>query len=1420
MQRQVIRIFHKKKGEFHMEKVVLAVFLSSMAIPLLMSTSCAEDGSGSIAVSKDFWDFSRIEWGDGRPYEKPVKKEGPYPQGFVADYEISVPAEGWYELVYTNAGEGMRHDLILDGTCLWRFRTTSRMEKGSKDAKAGNIWLSSGKHVLRIQRIGRTSFPIMMIGGFELRAAGGRPEACITAEKTLVDIVRAGEKLEIKVTGGGAGKEAAYELLRRDLTDASRRPELVAEVSFPPAARPETRNLAIPCPAEGAFSLSARVKGGRDLLPCEFPIGEYAVIDVAAAPKGGGGTVPVHVIDCVAQTDNGTPVPDGAFVECNGPTRVVRTAAVSYRESHDCTVPGSEPMKRPDDPHSYSGFSYRIDLPELQVPYLIDVEFPDDARRSVTISQNWIDEKTGGFAKGTAYSAKAYETGGMQPLSGQIRHHRTIVWAASKRMMFAILTQQVGHRAAASKITVSRFEGDQVPAAKADNPGGRVFCHWYEEAENWRYLVNVASAYQGGIVHDMVGLDRWARLCRYFGVNGISACGAGYQGAFWRTTTLDGFMPTDYDQCRLAALICEKYGMRYTPEVFPAQWYMNLVTLPALAENPDDVRSFSCHGAARGQNSAVCDLNPLHPVVQKAWIDAFGELADKLRDSPAFCGITVRADGWLFRGDYTFPSLNWGYGDWIIRQFEKDSGTKVPGADDDPGRFLKRYEFLVSKDMLDKWISWRNHRILDYHLRIRDRIRGSRPDIFFGIFGDFRCDPCYDQPSSVSRRALECGVDLEKLKSVDGLAMIPGARYGFRNLGVQDQRIYDDFLDPENVGAGMGVNRSFAAYMYYQELATFWPAEKLGVAVGKEPVPYYCSAALASGRNSLEKFAVVLAEQDSSFLRDGGNTDIYGDPEIWNPWFAEFCALPALPFERVESARDPVAVWQKMLSGSSFQVPGKTEARNIAPDAFYFYAVNREQYPVRIEITLAGTDEVFRLGTGEKIRLTGAVLPLDLEPYELRSFRTSASASVVTTKTIVPEDKISYVRNRIAFAQDVANMISGPRKDDFSAADRGAFMRQIAAAWDAYSKGWLWRARTSLSMAPALKIYEDTARMPEGQVVTKFPGLLQERPREGHWIPKRPVIKADALEKMLPSGSKAVIKPSSDINKEWGGSQILAADSGMLELTLEIPADGPYVIRIGHVSPLPGVTVASINGESLPSAMETSKPCDPETFAFPALKLKAGKAQLSMRRDGPFGVYALQILPLLKPMPNSAWSVVGPFPGFWGLHVAGRRDDAEGLRKSFETIYGPEQEVDLGAAYRLADGRELRWTQKTDSTLCKLDDLVVSMPIRTGSSQADVNFAVTFIDSDTDRSAQLHLGVDWWAVAWLNGERLRTSIDPKTQQESGGADFTTHYPMPAVLNLKKGVNTLLVKQNGGSLGSAMAAYITDDHGISLSPKPK
>ena len=101
---------------------------------------------------------------------------------------------------------------------------------------------------------------------------------------------------------------------------------------------------------------------------------------------------------------------------------------------------------------------------------------------------------------------------------------------------------------------------------------------------------------------------------------------------------------------------------------------------------------------------------------------------------------------------------------------------------------------------------------------IRDRLRGNRDDIFFGVAGDAVSDAINvfpDDPREVWRGA---GVDLDKLGGEPGIAIIPTGSYGARNTTESEQANYDTFLNPASKAIGFGHPQPFAAYMIYHEL--------------------------------------------------------------------------------------------------------------------------------------------------------------------------------------------------------------------------------------------------------------------------------------------------------------------------------------------------------------------------------------------------------------------------------------------------------------------------------------------------------------------------------------------------------------------------------------------------------------------------
>ncbi len=1388
-----------------MQSVWLPVCAVILTIVILLSFQnvSAQVQSGAARLSGEFWKADASRWSDGRDFAKPSPKN--LPHGFDLDWQIQVPQAGWYEL-YLRGGAGLNHDVFVDGQDQWRYAHPG------KDEKAGNLYLTAGKHILKIRRVGRMSFPKKIFDRFELLPANDNPAATISASKTDVDVMRAGEQFKIQITAGGNGKSATYTLLSKDQMHPDQSAVKVGNVVFEARDQPETKTVLIDCPREGAFYLSAQVDA-KTLSPAEFKIGDYAVVDVNHIQRVSDKLMTVAEIDCVNQTLNGQRIAEGDYFEANGPTRITQGKMGPYRESHDCTPPEAEvPKTAVKMPNSYSGFSYRIRVPQSQVPYQLEVDFPDDARRSVAVIMTWVDDETGGFLKASSgYQGKSYETGGRFKLTNDMQTHSAVSWGDSKTLLVSFECQEPGTRAAAAKIRLKRFEDDRLPAIKLSSQGTRDFYHWFEEAHNWRFLVGIAGIRDQQIVKDMIGLDRWVRLVQYYGGNGIQALGVAYQGAFWRTQLLDGFMPEPYDRCRLLALFCEKYGMKYMLEIFGNQSYFTNIKIPSLSENPLDVRPTSLNGVLKAAG-AHCDINALHTGVQDFYVDVAKELNRKLGDSPAFAGLTVRADVWQFHGDFTLPSIYWGYNDWIMSEFQRDTGIKVPGNMDDPKRFAKRFEFLTASPMRDRWINWRCERLLDYHKRFHDALAGGRDDIVFGFSGDFRTDAIYDLPKDILTRALEAGVDLNARKNIPELIFMPGGRYGSASTAMRYQKYYDGFLDLENLQSGMGKIRTFASYMNYLEQSREWSARKLGIIMAEnETPPYFCSAALGAGRHSLEKYAVVLADQDTTFFRDGGNTDMFGSPIYYKSWFDTYRTIPAIAFKQLDHTLDQVAIWHGKVDAE--------QSSDTVPAGYYFYAVNRTPDNVSVVLTIQSNQPVIDLGQQKILDRNGYKLVLNLPAYGLKSFRAAADAQLGVVTEHLPEKKIDYARQRLAFAQTLRDKLNTDAAATVTENEKKAFKIGLDRAWQAMSAGQTWRTVTELSRPDMLQVYNLMAQLPQGQIITRFPNLMKSEDKNQHYELLSPMIASDTLSKMQTVDSKAKLIPSEEYHPDWRGNDVLTSDAGVIKLYLDIPADGPYVIHLGHIASTTGAIVASIDGQGLATPAVTTHINQPERSIFPPIILKRGQVTLTLQRQGKMGIYGLKVLPVTQPMPSSVWSVVGPFKSAWGTEMlAGRYKGEEGLRRTFSKVYPPELNHALDATYQNAYGQTVTWKQDNGIVRGRYHDWGVDVTIRTGSPGQDIAFGQCTITSDRKRTVIFYLPVDWWATAFLNGKRVQTNIDPRMSQS--GYDFTTHYPtFHAVLALDKGENTLMVKQLGGSLGTRFVGYITDDSGITLAPTP-
>ncbi|MBQ1726211.1 MAG: hypothetical protein II039_02365 [Treponema sp.] len=129
--------------------------------------------------------------------------------------------------------------------------------------------------------------------------------------------------------------------------------------------------------------------------------------------------------------------------------------------------------------------------------------------------------------------------------------------------------------------------------------------------------------------------------------------------------------------------------------------------------------------------------------------------------------------------------------------------------------------------------------------------------------------------------------------------------------------------------------------------------------------PWRVTTINPSGRAALKHYAVPFRYHDVLGLSKGGFLiGTYGTEEVLVPFIQAFRALPAVAFDDVPCAGDPlVKVRRKVFDGKT-----------------YLYAINTGDTPARVTLDVPpGTED---LVTGQRVT---SPLTLDLQAYELRA---------------------------------------------------------------------------------------------------------------------------------------------------------------------------------------------------------------------------------------------------------------------------------------------------------------------------------------------------------------------------------------------------------------------------------------------------
>ena len=435
----------------------------------------------------------------------------------------------------------------------------------------------------------------------------------------------------------------------------------------------------------------------------------------------------------------------------------------------------------------------------------------------------------------------------------------------------------------------------------------------------------------------------------------------------------------------------------------------NFAQLAEFRESGKDLATFPWAYGER-QEGAVGRgpiFNPLHPVVQKAILAHFQEIAERYGQYPAFRGVNLNlwAPTILW-----FGSLQSGYDDYTVGLFQKETGVTVPVDPKAPDRFSKRHAFLTG-NVQPKWVAWRCRKVRDLLCSIRDIFVAARPDLTVTI---------NMEGANLEYHRLG-GFDASLFKTERGIVLD-------RSFASQEQPP-DDGDRVANVFGGVLIFNSWIENWGRHKWLVCKPddtqAARMATIMGK-PAEGICrmgseyakdgfwwnsqlriTSAFQAGIHFMERYAHAVAEYDACSITRGGLYLDTAHAEMIQPFAAAYRALPAKRFDTVGGSTDPVAVRTLVRDGRR-----------------YLYLVNREYYPVTVEVRLKNTTgKAVDLATSQSVDAP-TQWRLTLEPYQLRSFSLSddveaAGFTATPPQTIVAQltAEVDVILERIAKAK-------------------------------------------------------------------------------------------------------------------------------------------------------------------------------------------------------------------------------------------------------------------------------------------------------------------------------------------------------------------------------------------------------------------
>jgi hypothetical protein len=148
---------------------------------------------------------------------------------------------------------------------------------------------------------------------------------------------------------------------------------------------------------------------------------------------------------------------------------------------------------------------------------------------------------------------------------------------------------------------------------------------------------------------------------------------------------------------------------------------------------------------------------------------------------------------------------------------------------------------------------------------------------------------------------------------------------------------------------------------------------------------------------------------------------------------------------------------------------------------FWFYAVNREAYPVTISVRLTGDGAVNEEPSGAAVPVTGGTASVTLQPLQLRVFEAPAACGIASVSTGIPDAELKRVKAQVDWLGKLNDaVVAGTLGASLSSGQKNALADAAADARREIAVKHVWQADMRLRHHLLLPIYRQLGQEPPG----------------------------------------------------------------------------------------------------------------------------------------------------------------------------------------------------------------------------------------------------------------------------------------------------------------------------------------------------